>query len=136
MIEIKGGRKEQVVRQWFNDNHEGIVPRAKILDLYGEFELMPKDEDISYGLFNGVIKKIQAEGHGASSIAVNAVVTETGEPRIGHSVVNLEPNIIRVEDMEFPSFGLFKSGKKIDDLFSDHEDGGGLYGGTVNIVIG
>ncbi len=130
MIEIKGGRKEQVVRQWFNDHHEGIVPRAKVLDLFNEFEEIPKDEDISYGLFNGVIKKIQAEGHGASS----APAQEPTGPRLIHSVV--EPNIIRVEDMEFPNFGLFPTGKKIDDLFSDHEEGGGLYGGTVNIVIG
>lgn len=130
MIEIKGGRKEQVVRQWFNDSHDGIVPKAKVLDMFNEFELMPKDEDISYGLFNGVIKKIQAEGHGASSVPQ----TESSEPRLIHSVV--EPNIINVEDMEFPSFGLFPTGKKIDDLFSDHEEGGGLYGGTVNIVIG
>jgi predicted ATP-dependent serine protease len=48
----------------------------------------------------------------------------------------VEPNIINVEDMEFPDFGLFRTGKKIDDLFSDHEAGGGVYGGTVNIVIG
>ena len=130
MIEIKGGRKEQVVRQWFNDSHDGIVPKAKVLDMFNEFELMPKDEDISYGLFNGVIKKIQAEGHGASS----APQPESSGPRLIHSVV--EPNIINVEDMEFPSFGLFPTGKKIDDLFSDHEEGGGLYGGTVNIVIG
>jgi predicted ATP-dependent serine protease len=130
MIEIKGGRKEQVVRQWFNDTHEGIVPRAKVLDMFNEFELMPKDEDISYGLFNGVIKKIQAEGHGASS----APAQESSGPRLIHSVV--EPTIINVEDMEFPNFGLFPTGKKIDDLFSDHEEGGGLYGGTVNIVIG
>jgi predicted ATP-dependent serine protease len=130
MIEIKGGRKEQVVRQWFNDTHEGIVPRAKVLDLFQEFEEIPKDEDISYGLFNGVIKKIQAEGHGASSVSTS----ESSGPRLIHSVV--EPNIINVEDMEFPNFGLFRTGKKIDDLFSDHETGGGLYGGTVNIVIG
>ena len=130
MIEIKGGRKEQVVRQWFNDSHDGIVPRAKVLDMFNEFELVPKDEDISYGLFNGVIKKIQAEGHGASS----APQQESSGPRLIHSVV--EPIIINVEDMEFPSFGLFPTGKKIDDLFSDHEEGGGLYGGTVNIVVG
>jgi predicted ATP-dependent serine protease len=101
-----------------------------VFDLFNEFELMPKDEDISYGLFNGVIKKIQAEGHGAASLPPS----ESSGPRLIHSVV--EPNIINVEDMEFPNFGLFRTGKKIDDLFSDHEDGGGLYGGTVNIVIG
>ena len=135
MIEIKGGKKEQFVRQWFNDIHEGIVPKAKVLDLFNVFDIVPKDEDISYGLFNGVIKKVQAEGHGASSIPSS--VDHAGANSIGvdHSVV-VESNIINVEDMEFPSFGLFKTGKKIDDLFSDHEEGGGLYGGTVNIVIG
>ena len=140
MIEIKGGKKEQEVRQWFNDTHEGIVPRAKVLDLYQAFEQVPKDEDISYGLFNGVIKKIQAEGHGASSISqVEHNVGTVGgfvALRQGHSVVDVVPNIVNVEDMEFPNFGLFRAGKKIDDLFSDHEEGGGLYGGTVNIVIG
>jgi archaellum biogenesis ATPase FlaH len=136
MIEITGGKKEQVVRQWFNDTHEGIVPRAKVLDLFQVFDRVPKDEDISYGLFNGVIKKIQAEGHGASSVSVTITPNDEGEPRIGHSVVEVVPNIVNVEDMEFPNFGLFKAGKKIDDLFSDHEEGGGLYGGTVNIVIG
>ena len=133
MIEIKGGKKEQVVRQWFNDTHEGVVPRAKVLDLFNEFDKVPKDEDISYGLFNGVIKKIQAEGHGAASLQVERHITATVAQPI-HSVV--EPVVLKVEDMEFPSFGLFTSGKKIDDLFSDHEEGGGLYGGTVNIVIG
>ena len=135
MIEIKGGKKEQVVRQWFNDTHEGVVPRAKVLDLFNEFDRVPKDEDISYGLFNGVIKKIQAEGHGAASLPVERPVTATAATPI-HSVVDFEPAIINVEDMEFPSFGLFRAGKKIDHLFSDHEEGGGLYGGTVNIVIG
>lgn len=135
MIEIKGGKKEQVVRQWFNDTHEGVVPRAKVLDLFNEFDIVPKDEDISYGLFNGVIKKIQAEGHGAASLSVERHVTSSVTTPV-HSVVDFEPTIINVEDMEFPEFGLFKTGKKIDDLFSDHEEGGGLYGGTVNIVIG
>ena len=132
MIEIKGGKKEQVVRQWFNQAHEGVVPRAKVLDLFNEFDREPKDEDISYGLFNGVIKKIQAEGHGAASLPVERQQPVAAQPI--HSVV--EPVVLKVEDMEFPNFGLFKCGKKIDDLFSDHEEGGGLYGGTVNIVIG
>ncbi|CAB4159441.1 AAA domain containing protein [uncultured Caudovirales phage] len=125
MIEITGGKKEQVVREWFNETYDGLVPtRTKVLDLFQEFDAGDRPEDISYGLFNGVIKKIVAEGHFDSS-----------HGGTGHSVV-VEPNVIKVEDMQFPSFGLFKTGKKIDDLFSDHEEGGGLYGGTVNIVIG
>lgn len=129
MIEIKGGAKEQIVRQWFNDQHGGLVPKEKVLDLFSEFEASEPIESISYGLFNGVMKKIKAEGHASSqSAAVTAAAVE------GHSVD--EPTVIKVEDMEFPDFKLHKSGKWIDRLFSDHEEGGGLYGGTVNIVIG
>lgn len=128
-IKIQGGKKEQLVREWFNQAHDGFVPKAKVLDLYQSFSLVPKDEDISYGLFNGVLKKIQAEGHGASHAPTKLdSVVETLAP--------IEAEIIRVEDMQFPNFKLYKTGKKIDDLFSDHEEGGGLYGGTVNIVIG
>ena len=128
-IKIQGGKKEQLVREWFNRAHDGFVPKAKVLDLYQSFSLVPKDEDISYGLFNGVLKKIQAEGHGASH-------APTSSDSVVADVVPIEAEIIRVEDMQFPNFKLYKTGKKMDDLFSDHEKGGGLYGGTVNVVIG
>lgn len=123
MIEITGAKKEQIVRQWFNDHKEGLVPaKTKVLDLFNEFQAS-SDADISYGLFNGVMKKIIAEGHVGSS----------PEKAKRDSV---ETHILAVEDMQFPNFALHKTTKKIDDLFSDHEEGGGLYGGTVNIVIG
>jgi predicted ATP-dependent serine protease len=128
MIEITGGKKEQIVRKWFNDNHEGNVPRkARVKDLFETFEKQSKDEDISYGLFNGVMKKIVAEGH------VGAAIVKPGQSN-PDSVV--EVKTINIEDMVFPNFKLHNTGKKIDELFSDHEVGGGLYGGTVNIVIG
>ena len=123
MIEIKGGKKEQIVRQWINDTHEGLVPAGKVLDLFSTFEA---DEDISYGLFNGVLKKVLSESDTPARAARPA------QPQ--DSVV--VPVVVKVEDMQFPSFELFRTGKKLDDLFSDHEEGGGLYGGTVNIVIG
>lgn len=122
MIEIKGGRKERLVREWFNARHGGRVPALKVLELYEEFELTSSTGDLSYGLFNGVIKKLQMEG-----------LQSEPEPR-GHSVVAAE--VITVEDMEFPDFALHRSGKPIDLIFSDHEEGGGIYGGTVNIVVG
>ena len=115
MINITGGKKEQIVREWFNETYEGVVPtRVKVLDLFQEFDAGDRPEDISYGLFNGVIKKIVAEGHYERSEHTASV----------HSVV--EPEVIKVEDMQFPAFGLFRTGKKIDDLFSDHEEGGGI----------
>jgi archaellum biogenesis ATPase FlaH len=122
MIEIKGGRKERIVREWFNARHGGIVPKAKVLELYEEFELTSSTADLSYGLFNGVIKKLVDEG-----------ATVQAEPP-GHSVVDAQ--VLLVEDMEFPDFSLHRTGKAIDLLFSDHEEGGGIYGGTVNIVVG
>lgn len=122
MIEIKGGRKERVVREWFNARHGGRVPSRKVLELYEEFERTSGQADLSYGLFNGVIKKLQAEG--AAGQAESPV----------HSVVEAE--VLTVEDMEFPDFALHRSGKPIDLIFSDHEEGGGIYGGTVNIVVG
>lgn len=127
MIEIKGGKKEQIVRQWINEAHEGRVPRGKVLDAFNQFENRvgaAMNDEISYGLFNGVLKKILAEG---GTIEEKSVATKPD------SVV---PIIIKVEDMQFPDFKLHTTGKKIDDLFSDHEEGGGIYGGTVNIVIG
>lgn len=128
MIEITGGKKEQAVRQWFNDNHNGTVPRkARVKDLFEVFAKQSTDADISYGLFNGVMKKIVTEGH------VGEAVVQPGQPQ-PNSVVNVE--LIKIEDMIFPDFKLHKTGKKIDELFSDHEKGGGIYGGTVNIVIG
>jgi len=134
MIQITGGKKEQVIRQWFNDVHNGLVPRGKVLDLHAQIVSHMPDADISYSSFNGVLKKIVTEGH----IGQERLEPAAG-PAVIHSVVPQEPltlNVVTVEDMEFPNFKLYRTGKKIDDLFSDHEEGGGTYGGTVNIVIG
>lgn len=130
MVELKGTKKEQRVREWINDNMGGVVKMdTKVIDVFRVFE---KDcPDISYGCLNSTLKKVIAEGNG---------VITTDEDH-GHSVVHVskEPvvaKIVNIEDMEFPDFALHQTGKKIDDLFSDHEEGGGLYGGTVNIIVG
>ena len=125
MIELKGTKKEQAVRAWFNRKKQGRVPTgAKVIDIFREFE--QDHPEISYGCLNGTMKKIIEEGHVSKPAAKgNSVVRE--------SVV---PEVITIQDMEFPDFKLHRTGKKLDDLFSDHEPGGGLYGGTVNIVIG
>lgn len=130
MIELKGTKKEQAVRTWFNENKGGRVPvNAKVIDIFREFE--QDHPEISYGCLNGTIKKMIEEGYGEVTAGppkerVNSVAR----------VEPIEPEIIAIQDMEFPDFKLHRTGKKLDDLFSDHEDGGGLYGGTVNIVIG
>lgn len=129
MIELKGTKKEQAVRQWLNDNMDGKIPmKTKVIDVFRKFE---KDlPNISYGCLNGTIKKVIAEGHGTteSPTLTGNVTTPVSEP--------VDIKIVTVEDMEFPDFDLHKTGKLLDELFSDHEEGGGLYGGTVNIVVG
>ena len=125
MIEIKGSRKEQAVREWLNQNMNGVIPiKTKVIDVFRKFELdLP---NISYGCLNGTMKKVIAEGHSTTEQIDS--IPESNEP--------IDINIVAVEDMEFPNFELYRTGKKIDDLMSDHEEGGGIYGGTVNIVIG
>ena len=92
MIELKGTKKEQAVRQWFNDNHNGAVPtNAKVIDLFHKFKL--DHPDISYGCLNGTMKKIVEEGHSQVTQEFNNSVAQ--EP--------VEPEIIAIEDMEFPS---------------------------------
>ena len=128
MIELTGSKKEKAVRQWFNDNFEGVVPQAKVIDLFNRFEV--EVPGISYGCLNGTMKKIIKEGHiGAPIPVTNSVVTNVPREPI-------EAKIVKISEMDFPEFTLHNTGKEIDLLFSDHEEGGGLYGGTVNIVIG
>jgi predicted ATP-dependent serine protease len=134
MIKLTGSKKEQAVRQWINDNMEGVIPaKTKVIDVFRKFE--QDHTDISYGCLNGTMKKIMQEGHITTESHVT--VNTTGE--VNAPVEPAEPldiNIVAVEDMEFPNFALHNTGKKLDELLSDHEEGGGLYGGTVNIVVG
>jgi len=130
MIELTGSKKEQAVRQWFNDCFDGVVPNSKVIDLFKRFEV--EVPGISYGCLNGTMKKIVTEGH--VDMTVQPERTGTTESSVPREPVQAE--IIKVEDMDFPDFGLHKTGKEIDQLFSDHEEGGGQYGGTVTIVIG
>ena len=83
MIELKGTKKEQAVRQWFNDNHNGSVPtNAKVIDLFHKFKL--DHPDISYGCLNGTMKKIVAEGHSQVTQEFhNSVAVEPVEPEVG-----------------------------------------------------
>ena len=126
MIEITGSKKEQAVREWLNQNMDGVIPiTTKVIDVFRKFEL--DHPEISYGCLNGTMKKVIAEGHSTTeSVSVSRQET---------NVSQIELNVSAVEDMEFPDFELYRTGKKIDDLLSDHEEGGGVYGGTVNIVI-
>jgi len=131
MIQITGGKKEQLIRGWLNTAYNGTIPRGKVLDIHRAFISVWPDSDVSYSSFNGVLKRVESELETSGKLAPTEEAT--GIAKLD-SVVKPQP--IKVEDMEFPSFDRFRTGKKLDDLFSDHEPGGGLYGGTVNIVVG
>lgn len=127
MIEVKGNKKEQEIREWLNAKHGGSVPTGKIKDILEAFLKDNKKSSVSYSSMNGVLKKVTAEG------APTEPEDTSDEPEVKKPFVF---KTIKVEDLDTPDFKLHKSGKPIDLLFSDHEEGGGIYGGTVNIVIG
>ena len=137
MIQLKGTQKEQWIRQWFNDEFGGSTPQGKILDIYYQMIAVPKPFEISYSMLNGIIKKVEREILDTEGYSVvPSGVDRAEQVSAKEPAKEIELSIVRVDEMEFPDFGLFTTGKKIDCLFSDHEEQGGLYGGTVNIVIG
>ena len=123
-ISITGSAKEKTIRKYFRDDMDSKVPKEKVNILFADFELAKPKEQLSYGMFNAVVKKLRNEGFSSELKAAEV------------NVESIVPNVIRVEDLEFPAFKLHRSGKRIDSLFSDHVEGGGLYGGTVTIVVG
>lgn len=127
MIRLTGTKKEITVREWLNTNMNGVIPvNTKVIDVFRKFEI--DHPELSYGLLNSTIKKVVAEGAVTSDTSTVTTEQKPAEP--------IKVDIHNIEDMDFPDFKLHKTGKYIDELFSDHEEGGGLYGGTVNIVVG
>ena len=139
-MQEKIGKKELTVRDFFERAHNGRVPQLTVQQLYTQF--MTQDPDaggISYGLFNGVVKKLRFEtgdslvpGPGQSTIARPSAEAQS------NSVVEIndEPEIFEIGTMQFPDFRKFKTGTVFDQLMSDHDAEGGVFSGTANIVIG
>lgn len=121
------GKKEVQVRKYFVQELGGSVPTGKVLDLFQNFQTHPLGEGVSYSLFNGVVKKLRAIAESPQPSRVVATPAVAKE---------FELEIVEIGNMQFPDFKCFKTGTLLDKLFSDHEDGGGIYGGTANIVIG
>lgn len=120
------GKKETAVRAFFGRNHKGTVPsNLTVQQLYSAFMATDGAAGVSYGLFNGVVKKMRTE---TSKPA--AKVQEPAEPKTP------KPEIIEIGKMKFPNFRAWKTGDIIDRLFSDHTADGGIFSGTANIVIG
>lgn len=124
MIEIKGGKKEQAIRNWYNSNFDRYPVNSKMTDLWEKLKHDVSDLNISYGMLNGIMKDIKEE-----SVQVEEQTQQEKLEKVANSVVE-------INELDFPNFQLLKSGTYVDELLSDHEEGGGLYTGTVNIVVG
>lgn len=138
MTNPKLGKKELTIRDFFETHHDGRVPQLTVQQLYTQFMTQGIDATgISYGLFNGVVKKLRFEtgdslvpGPGQSTVARPTAEFHADE------VVSDEPEIVNIGDMEFPAFKKYMTGAIIDQLMSDHDAEGGVFAGTANIVIG
>ena len=120
------GKKELDVRAFFIETYEGRVPHDRsVQQLYTQYMTTSTETGVSYGLFNGVVKKLK-DGTEPDSLVPVQLVTPT----------EMVAEVIEIGNMEFPPFTAWKSGDLIDQLFSDHTADGGIYSGTANIVIG
>ncbi len=133
----KMGRKEILVRRFFTEHHAGVVPIDQtVQQLYSQFMANTENSEVSYGLFNGVVKKLR---RGFNAIAP----TGRNQTPLGEGIVesdeldNVEPpKVIEIGNMAFPNFKRYRTGGLVDVLLSDHTEDGGLYSGTANIVVG
>lgn len=124
MIEIKGGKKEQAIREWYNQNFDRYPENSKMVDLWEKSKHEITEFNISYGMLNGIMKDIKEE-------------TSADQEKTAQQTINqVQDSVVEINQLDFPNFQLLKTGTFADELLSDHEEGGGLYTGTVNIVVG
>jgi hypothetical protein len=138
MQETKIGKKEITVRDFFENVHNGRVPNLTVQQLYTQFMTQAADSSgISYGLFNGVVKKLRFET--GDSLVPGPGQSTTARPTAeaqADLVFSDEPEIFEIGAMEFPEFRKFTTGTVFDQIMSDHDTEGGIFAGTANIVIG
>lgn len=132
------GRKEAIIREYFDQTNDGNIPSGTVQALYTAFMTSEHGtDDISYGIFNGTVKKMRAEQGDTvvTSSQLSTVARPTAALQMAENVV-MQPQMVEIGSMEFPEFKKFRTGTIIDKLMSDHDEEGGVYGGTANIVIG
>ena len=134
------GKKETLVRAFFTEHHGGEVPIDQtVQQLYTQFMVNTENSNVSYGLFNGVVKKLRAGFTSTRpSDPRSESIAQRGRPDLGEDAETIieKPTVIEIGNMDFPDFKLYKTNGLVDKLLSDHTEDGGLYSGTANIVIG
>ena len=138
MDTTKTGRKEQAIRDFFTTAHAGQVPNSTVQQLYSAFmQSETANEDISYGLFNGVVKKLRAETGSAFVRQDQMNVNASPEAMIRRGMTEFDTaEPVEIDSMEFPVFNKYLTKTILDKLMSDHDAEGGLFGGTAYIMIG
>jgi archaellum biogenesis ATPase FlaH len=135
------GKKEMSVRTFFIEHHAGEVPiDSTVQQLYTQFMVNTENANVSYGLFNGVVKKLRG-GLGPArqaTVQLDSLVRDAipGMQGTADEPVQEPAEVIEIGNMNFPEFKNYKTGGLIDLLLSDHTKEGGIYSGTANIVIG
>ena len=135
----KTGRKEQIIRDFFTATHEGQVPNLTVQALYSAFmqSEAAATADISYGLFNGVVKKLRTETGSAVIRQDQMNVNASPDAMIRRGQTEYDTALpVEIDSMEFPVFNKYLSNTILDKLMSDHDPEGGLFGGTAYIMIG
>lgn len=127
---IQMGQKEQIIRQWYLGKFGTVKADGNARSLFTDFQVDLPQEKLSYGLFNGVLKKIE------NNIENNRPIWEGEIDVVVERHKKLVVNAVNLDDLEYPEFKLFRSGKYIDHLISEDTEEGGLYSGTGTIVIG
>ena len=135
----KIGKKEVLVRAFFTEHHAGVIPiDSTVQQLYSQFMANTENAEVSYGLFNGVVKKLRRGFNVVTPTSRNQ--TPLGEGIVESDDMEMEAaepaTVIEIGRMAFPNFKLFKTNSLIDKLMSDHTEDGGIYSGTANVVVG
>lgn len=153
----KMSEKEILFRQWYKDTFGGDeAPTDSIADIdraYAKWMKaeLPSAERVSFNFVmrkvRDIISEIQATGNMVDAEELNVIqhvskhLQPSGDGKGDASdpvqaEVEYELNVETIDDMDFPDFTIYKTGTTFDRLWSDMDEEGGMYSGTVNIVTG
>jgi hypothetical protein len=151
ILDVKCGKKEKVVRQWFHarycqDPANVQFPKGKVHDIKRLFDADTDGFEIAYNSFNYTINtKIKdalvAEGviEDEDAVSINltspTALAESGAPSLAPAEINIQDDIKDIKDMDFGTYACRKTGKVFDVIASDLDEDGGVYPG-VYIAIG
>ena len=138
MQENKLGNRELQIREFIDSTYNGEIPGGlTVQQMYTAYMVDGNFGDSSYGLFNGVIKKIRSEiGYQIEPSKSQSTVARATAMLQNESLDIVAPKVVEIGSMEFPEFKKYLTNTIVDQLVSDHDEEGGWFGGTATIVTG